>query len=347
MPLPHYSYFELAIPVVSWQFLVINMKDLRYIAILIAMVMMGMASCEKIIPFEEIETEPLLVVNGIQKAGSPAWLQIEKSSFYVDSERDFRVKDVCADLYVNGVFKEALQVKDSLTYEIWEDWETGQTSEVLEKAFTYCEGTYLICEGDVLRFEVRSSEFEETAVAEVRVPSAPEVLSFDTVRIEYPENQDFCTVYFTLTIKDEAGQDYYNIDPQEAMEGFITNDPVYADLMNLTQIDDLFGGGDYYGYGRYNPFADTYFDGKEYTISMRVNYYGHEFYEPFTLKVSRVDEALYQYEKSYALYYEYDPESFLGMLTEPVLVYSNVQNGVGVVAAQSLPVTATVDLTDN
>ena len=321
------------------------MKGFRYIVFMLTM--MAMASCQKEIPFDEIETEPLMVVNGVQKVGEPAQLSVEKTSFLVDYESDFRVKDVQVDLYVNGEFKEALQVRDSLTYESWEDWPTGQIYESLSNAFVYCEGTYLLCEGDALRFEVRSSEFEETAIAEVRMPSPPEVLSFDTVRIEYPEDQDFCTLYFTLRIKDEVGKDYYNFDPQEGMTGFISNDPVFSDLMNLTQIDDLFGASDYYGYGRYNPFSDTYFDGKEYSISMRVNHYDYfdeGFDQPFVLEVSRVDEGLYQFEKSYAVYYENDPESLVGMFTEPVQVYSNVQNGVGVVCAQSLPVIVSIDL---
>ena len=57
-----------------------------------------------------------------------------------------------------------------------------------------------------------------------------------------------------------------------------------------------------------------------------------------------MDEGLYQFEKSYAVYYENDPESLVGMFTETVQVYSNVQNGVGVVCAQSLPVIVSIDL---
>ena len=246
---------------------------MKYFNYIIFIALMVMTSCQKEIPFDEIETEPLMVVNGVQKVGEPARLSVEKSSFYIDAESDFRVKDVQVDLYVNGTFKEALQVRDSLTYESWEDWQTGEVHEHLSNAFVYCEGNYLLCEGDALRFEVRSSEFKEPAVAEVLMPSPPEVLSFDTVRIEYPEDQAFCTIYFSLKIKDEVGRDYYNLDPEEGLTGIISNDPVFSDLMNLTQIDDLFGGSEYYGYGSYNPFNDTYFDGKEYSISFRMNYY--------------------------------------------------------------------------
>ena len=76
--------------------------------------MAGLTACEKEILYDDIAPEPLLVVNGIQHVGEPARLCVERSSFYINSETDFRVKDVHVDLYVNGVFKEALQVRDSM-----------------------------------------------------------------------------------------------------------------------------------------------------------------------------------------------------------------------------------------
>ncbi|MBO6026487.1 MAG: DUF4249 domain-containing protein [Bacteroidales bacterium] len=304
-----------------------------------------LASCTKEIEFTGEQSESRLVVNGLQQVGQPARLCVEKSVFFVDSQKDCRVKDVHVDLYVNGVFKESLQVQDSMLYETYQDLQTYEMAYKLMYAFNYCEGQYLLCEGDELRFEVGSSEFD-TATAEVKMPEAPHVISFDTVRIE-PLYEYGLTVHFALKLDDPAGSDYYNFRPDDGLAGFYSSDPVFKDLTDIEDIEDVFGESAYYGNGHYNTFSDLLFDGSEYTVSLENNMSGTVFYEPFTLEVTRLDAGLYQYIKSYNSYENSDPGSILGMFTEPVQVYSNVKNAIGVVGAQSQPVIMTIDLTEN
>ena len=324
------------------------MKIYKIIYLLIFLVL---ASCTKEVDFTGTQSDPMLVVNGLQQVGQPARLRVEKSVFFLDDQPDCRVKDVHVDLYVNGAFKESLQVRDSLQIEYYSIWtEEGEFyKEHLRYAFNYCEGEYLICEGDQLRFEVSSSEFE-TATAEVTMPEAPTVISFDTVRVE-SENEYETKVRFALKLDDPLGTDYYNLYPQNGLAGFTTSDPVFTEFSSVEDIEDVFGENDYYGYGRYNLFTDKFFDGSEYTISMEVLVYHGEynepfFYEPFTLEVTRVDDNLYRYQKSYEAYSNSDPESLVGMFTEPVQVYSNVKKAIGVIAAQSRPVVMSIDLTE-
>lgn len=322
---------------------------MRYFKLLSIMIIMaGLTACEKEILYEDIASDPLLVVNGLQHVGEPARLCVERSSFYINSETDFRVKDLRVDLYVNGVFKESLLVRDSLVTDTYIQWsEEGETEvEELRYAFNYCEGAYILCEGDELRFEVSSSEFDKAAVAVTKMPYAPNVIGFDTVRTEFNANAG--TVCFSLTIDDPVGKDYYNLYPQEGFEGFVSTDPVFADFMNIVHVDDLFGGNEYYGRGAYNMFDDSYFDGQQYSVSMNHRIYSDsgQYEEPYTVEVSRVDYGFYQYKKSLNIYQTND-SGVLGLVTEPTQVYSNVQNGVGLVGAQSLPVTMTIDLTNN
>ena len=320
---------------------------MRYFRLLFVLIIMaGLTACEKEILYDDIAPEPLLVVNGIQHVGEPARLCVERSSFYINSETDFRVKDVHVDLYVNGVFKEALQVRDSMlmeTYWIWNDTLGEQEAERPRYAFNYCEGEYILCEGDALRFEVSSSEFDDVAVAETTIPYAPNVVSFDTIRVETSDD-GLSTVYLSLKIDDPAGNDYYNLYPQEGLTNFTTSDPVFTDFMNIVHVDDLFGGNDYYGRGAYNMFNDTYFDGTQYAINMNSTVYGDGsyYYQPLVMEVTKVDYALYQFKKTYS---DYDyADDLLSLFTEPIQVYSNVQNGAGVVCSQSRPVTVIVDL---
>ena len=326
---------------------------MRHVKILsIVLLMAGSTACEKEILYTDIAPEPLLVVNGVQHVGEPARLCVEKSSFYADVETDFRVKDVHADLYVNGVFKESLQVRDSVTMETYwisDEYGNGHEEERPIFAFNYCEGTYILCEGDELRFEVRSSEFEKTAVAETTMPSMPNVISFDTVRIA--DNNDGYggqTIYFSLVIDDPAGKDYYNLFPKYGLEGFTTTDPVFADFMNIVHVEDLFGGNNYYANGPYNMFNDAYFDGKQYTVSLEMSIYIDNYYaflEPFVLEVTKADYNLYQFKKTYAAQ-QYNDNGLMGLFTEPTQVYSNVRNGAGAVCSQSQPITVTIDLTE-
>ena len=322
------------------------MKQLKILSILFLMV--GLTACEKEIMYSDIEPEPLLVVNGIQHVGEPARLYVEKSSYFTDEiEKDFRVKDVRADLYVNGVFKESLRVRDSIiweTYWISDENGMGVEAERPRYAFVYCEGNYILCEGDALRFEVSSSEFEETAVAETTMPSMPNAISFDTVRITgNTDGYGGKTIYFSLVIDDPVGKDYYNLFPQEGLEGFVTTDPVFADFMNVEHVEDLFGGGNYYANGPYNMFNDSYFDGKQYAVGIQMSIYTDVYIEPFVLEVSKVDYGLYQFKKSYASFITIE-DGPMGLFTEPSQVYSNVRNGVGVVCSQSLPVTFSINL---
>lgn len=304
---------------------------MKKILVLVAL-LCGMASCVKDVEFNGEQSDPVLVVNGVQQAGKTANLCIEKSWFFLDSEIDFRVKDVEVDLYVNGSFKESLQVRDSLA----------------DYAFTYCEGRYELCEGDRLRFEVRSSEFE-TAYAEVTLPESPTVISFDTVSVDL----DYGTIEFAVEIDDPVGADFYNLYFYNAFEveysvySFYSSDPVFTDPLDLG-ADDLMGEtSDYYGGGLYNVFADTYFDGRTYTVNFTCYAWDMEFLDPFVIEMSRVNESLYKYQKTAKKYQENDPNGIIGMFAEPVQVYTNVENGVGIVSGQSKPVVMTMDFRGN
>lgn len=302
---------------------------MRKVIMVLAVLALGMVSCVKDIEFEGEQSDPMLVVNGVQQVGQPARLCIEKSVFFQDNQTDCRVQGLQVDLYVDGSFKESLQVRDSMA---------------LDYKFNFCEGQYVLCEGDLLRFEVRSSEFE-TAIAEVTLPEPPLVISFDTVGIDY----EFGSVRLAVTIDDPIGADYYNLafyNPMEAQYSFYSDDPVFLDPMDLDPEALTGQSSDYYGVGIYNVFTDYFFSGRTYTVNFSFYFWGEEITEPLAVEVSRVDEHLYQYKKTFDAYQDSDPNSLLSMFTEPVQVYSNVENAVGVVCGQSRSVTKSIDLTN-
>ena len=317
---------------------------MRGIPYVIVMMMLALVSCTKDIDFIDNQSESKLVINGLQKVGEPAHLCIERSLSIMDTTKDCRVEGVQVDLYVNGAFKESLQVRDSLKYDTVYYYGTWEPKVMMTYAFNYAEGSYLLSEGDQLRFEVRSSGLG-TATAELVMPLAPQGVEFDTLRTEVNEYGGK-TVYFSLRLQDPKGINFYNVRPLDGLNGCSSSDPVFAEVTDFN-IDDLFDESELYLYGEYNLFPDTYFDGRQYDIILKTFFFDDDFYEPFTVEVSGVTESLYRYKKSYELYLDNDPEGILGMFTEPVQVYTNVQNGIGVVCGQSQPVSLTIDLTSD
>ena len=131
------------------------------------------------------------------------------------------------------------------------------------------------------------------------------------------------------------------------MYSFYSSDPVFTDPLDLG-ADDLMGEtSDYYGGGLYNVFADTYFDGRTYTVNFTCYAWDMEFLDPFVIEMSRVNESLYKYQKTAKKYQENDPNGIIGMFAEPVQVYTNIENGVGIVSGQSKPVVMTMDFMGN
>ena len=122
---------------------------------------------------------------------------------------------------------------------------------------------------------------------------------------------------------------------------FIDNDTVrYFSPIYLRSDDPAIAGGesdplegDSEVYGIALLFNDDLFDGRQYSLRFRPEQYG--FYndqEPQLYVVLRtINEAQYRYLRSVDLQYENEGNPF----AEPVQVYTNVQNGFGIVAGSS------------
>lgn len=98
------------------------------------------------------------------------------------------------------------------------------------------------------------------------------------------------------------------------------------------ESDPLEGESDFYGIALL--FNDDFFNGKQYSLrfSEAQGFGFSSGYEPQLYVVLRtIDEAQYRYLRSVDLQYENEDNPF----AEPVQVYSNVENGFGIVAGSS------------
>lgn len=187
--------------------------------------------------------------------------------------------------------------------------------------------------------------------AETMIPNKVEVLSVDTTSVKSSNN--LRNIIIKMKIKDPEGDDYYRIvymretisyiqDNKGARKyyksynqsGIASDDPVFKSVYNNFGDEIINGPGN-----DYNIFPDTYFNGKEYSIkfSTTPGYYGNTYsyysygtpiYERNEIHVQKLSKDLYNYLKYLKLYNFYHDNPF----AEPVPVYSNVKNGIGIFA---------------
>lgn len=108
---------------------------------------------------------------------------------------------------------------------------------------------------------------------------------------------------------------------------FVSNDP----LLNTSEEEGFI---DPYSGNEYNIFSDEIINGKDYELSFELNFGNeidtsyNEFFH-YNIQLQTISEEYYLYLQSYAKHKMVDGDFF----SEPVIVYSNVLNGLGVFGA--------------
>ena len=342
-----------------------------------------MTSCIKEVEFTGEQTEPVLVVNGMQQVGKTPNLIIEKSHFFLSNATSTNVEGLEVKLFVNDEFVENLTVADSMLYA------EGEYYYETNYKFNYCHGDYIFKEGDKVRFEITSDEFDP-ASASLVMPGQPEVLGFDTTRMEgiyydtyeecpecytdtdsegkpcrienngyydsethewidhfdtiYPGSLFYATLYFALQINDAAGSHYYNIKPTEGFYNYYTRFYSEDPVFSNLSLTSL-TDSDYQGNDSYNVFSDALFENQHYDLNFYSEYvYFDNQARQFTVELSLISEDFYKYFQSYRSYNSNDLGIFTYLYAEPTQIYSNVEGGIGIVGAMGKPVTAQLSI---
>ena len=193
--------------------------------------------------------------------------------------------------------------------------------------------------------------------AETMIPNKVELLSVDTASVK--ENNNLRNIIINLRIKDPEGDDYYRIiymretisyvQDNEGVRkyyksynqsGIVSDDPVFKSVYNNFGDEVIDGPGN-----EYSIFPDDYFNGKEFSVKFRTNPEYNNFYYPGyggsygygaskliyernEIQIQKLSKDLYNYLKYLKLYNFYHDNPF----AEPVPVYSNVKNGIGIFA---------------
>ncbi len=174
--------------------------------------------------------------------------------------------------------------------------------------------------GEEYRIVVKGEGFPDASATE-RVPTEVNVLTF-----AYDQEEK----EFTFSFKDDSRtEDYYMISVNELDNDDLTISSLDLDL-EFFEFDGFFGDDDFDGrqFGTQAFLSDQGFNGDSRLVKVKVE-------EPtdavfIELRVHKVSESFYRHELTKAAYDQND-----GFFTEPVQVFSNVNNGYGIMATAS------------
>lgn len=309
--------------------------------ILFILMIVSILACDKTLDFDDEGLANKLVFNGIIQTGDRFNSNLSRSASIL-SETRFGSQSMPADGTIQLFENETLL---STTYSPF-----GQFSltDIKPKA------------GANYRIVVNTEN--ETIEAQTTIPEKVNVLSLDTTSIK--DKNNYKHLIYKLKLKDQSGDDYYRIlmttenltlqinsvDTvprkyylQKSENSIISDDPVFKSLYNNFGGETLDMGPE----NSYHIFPDDYFKGKEY--SMQFGTYGINFgsdysysnpnnpaiyqskkniYTRNVVHIQKLSKELYTYLKYLKLYEFYHDDPF----AEPVPVYSNIVNGVGIFA---------------
>ncbi|MEA4935612.1 MAG: DUF4249 domain-containing protein [Paludibacter sp.] len=299
-------------------------------------------SCEKEIEFNGEISEPMVVLNSYISPDSIIYAHLTKSRFFLNNNRGFEfINNADILVYVNHVFREKLNFTENGIY----------------------RGTFKPTAGDTVRLLVKVTGYDDVeSTTTVLSPSnilSTEAKMVEKSRDEYTINGEVSAHYlsgnceFNVKIRDNVSeQNYYRLVVKKRNLNIYSNDTIISEyFINFSlegfdsQSGDLIGLFDD-GENRNDQhlITDELFNGKEFVLKFTTDYAylevvpGYEEYynyknpggsESVIINLQAITKDMYLYLKSK----ESANGIFEGFFTEPVQIYNNISNGIGIFGA--------------
>jgi len=314
------------------------MKTIRSIVALLAV--LALTSCEKEIEFNGTITEPLVVVNSYLIPDSTIRVMLSKSRFLLDSNEDFeRVNTATVSIVVNNQYKETLQFIEKGLY----------------------TGTYKPQPGDSVALLVRVPGKDDIRSSAI-LPSRANIQSVDTIsrklvsRIAVHYSDEGVSAWMSeydlemgIRIKDPAVEkNFYRLsilynevfekDTNQIVNKYYVDFNIQG-VSNETSgssLISLIGGEEQ---KEFQVFSDELFDGKDIVIRFKMKQYlfeipeGYENPTPtnisYLVNLQSLSHPSYLYVKTK----EASEDVVNELFSEPVQIYSNIENGIGIFGA--------------
>lgn len=313
-----------------------NMKTSNIIYILI--LTLTFFSCKKEIEFNGEVSDPKIVLNSYVSPDSVLLVHLSKSKFFLSNESGLElVENGTVNLYINDVWKEKLQHLTEGNY----------------------AANYKPQPGEKVTIKVNVPGFDEV-VGNTLIPQKTNLITIDTTNVLSSSRDELigsdiaarylgydCT--FKIKISDEAEREnYYRIvmkrklydgSTDEIYENFISFNLEGFDNQGTNLFDFIAGQSE--DWSEIQVLNDDLFNGKEITFQVKQTFYflkimpGFEEYfnskrssESISINIQSISKDMYLFLKTK----EASANNVGNIFSEPVLIYNNIQNGIGILA---------------
>ena len=286
------------------------------------------ASCDIVVDLDIPEHERVLVVNSILTTDSMINASISHSVGAFDASSISYVNNSTVEVYEDGVLLGEMDEKASLSYD---------SSGELDSTYVYNFNQNPVA-GKIYSYEIVHPDYEAVR-AETTVPAAVKLNVNDVTLLS---EEDYVKHYRVRFSFNDASEDNFyrlrlrNPNTYYGFDYFESNDASMISSAGVQSDGATF-------YGDEALFDDEIFNGTEKEISIdffdsNKFFWGEEpdddFETEYTLELTSVSESYYTYIRSLRAHFDnQDQFIFAG---EPVQVFTNIENGLGVLGSMSL-----------
>ena len=287
------------------------------------------ASCDIVVDLDIPEHKRVLVVNSILTTDSIINASISHSVGAFDASSISYVNNATVEVYEDGVLLGEMEEEASLSYD-----SMGEP----DSTYVYNFNQNPVA-GKIYSYEIAHPDYDAVR-AETTVPAAVKFNANDVTLLSEEDDEKHYRVRFSFN--DAPDVNFYRLRLRyqnayyDRFDYFESNDASMISSAGL-QSD----GATFYGDEAF--FDDEMFNGNEKEISIDFFAYNKPFWfeEPdddfeteYTLELTSVSESYYTYIRSLRAHYDnQDQFIFAG---EPVQVFTNIENGLGVLGSMSL-----------
>jgi Domain of unknown function (DUF4249) len=277
------------------------MKNTLSIFILLAFFF---TACEKEIEFDGDVKTPKLVLNGMLIADTTLTVHISNSLSVIDNGNHQNITDAVVVLLQNE------SIIDTLHH-------TGDG---------YYKSDVIIMSNTLYKIRAKAPNFKSIEASDI----VPSPITVDSITRKIINGQYDEEMHFNIYINDkEAEKNYYIIRLYKKYLYFGNNDwQQYGLDCSDPYIEDV-GYGDNYYEDIFLP--DNMFNGNQHNLEISTYWYDADSVD-YKIEVYSSSEAYYNYSKSITRYRMASGNPF----SQPVQVYSNINNGFGIFAGGNL-----------
>lgn len=317
-------------------------RIVRYLPAL-AILTLLIVSCEEVIPFKGEKIDPKIVIYSLLEPDSVITVSVAKShAVFEEKYIPKQIPDAVVKLYRDG------ELIETLTYVAPEPQPEYYSAIPYSK---YVSQGVKPVYGSTYRIEVEMAGMKK-ASGEAGLPDIIPVIGLDTIEDQQGEGNTLMEAkvrfsdpggennFYRIAARSSEGMYYGDKTVPWSPETPVTiyesdcsyassNDPV---ITPRKEEQDLF---DMQIQNTYHIFSDELIAGKEYALTLGINHrwpdtYYYEF-SLFNFELQSITEDFYMYLRTSSAHMQTND----AFITEPVLVYTNIENGLGVVGAMS------------